>query len=177
MRASARSTLAATALVAASILPAQTPPTPRAPELPAGCEDLRVPAGNVVSSHVYAVGYQVYRWNSTTNTWQFWKPEAVLFADAGCNHPIGVHFIGPTWVHVSGGTVVGTFAAGRVVDPTAIAWLKLAVVEAAGPGPFGATTWIQRVNTTGGLAPTHVGQPTEIVRVPYTAEYFFYRAL
>jgi hypothetical protein len=165
------------ALVAASILPAQTPPTPRAPELPAGCEDLRVPAGNVVSAHVYAVGYQVYRWNSTTNTWQFWKPEAVLFADASCNHPIGVHFIGPTWVHVSGGTVVGTFAAGRVVDPTAIAWLKLAVVEAAGPGPFGATTWIQRVNTTGGLAPTHVGQPTEIVRVPYTAEYFFYRAL
>jgi hypothetical protein len=45
-----------------------------------------------------------------------------------------------------------------------------------GLGIFQRTTYIQRVNTTGGLAPadapTQVGQEA---RVPYTAEYFFYR--
>jgi hypothetical protein len=33
------------------------------------------------------------------------------------------------------------------------------------------------VNTVGGLAPGYVGQTGETVWVPYTAEYFFYRAL
>ena len=36
---------------------------------------------------------------------------------------------------------------------------------------------IQRVNTVGGKAPTAPGDYVgELVRVPYTAEYFFYRA-
>ena len=131
----------------------------------------------MVSFRTYAVGFQVYGWNTTTNTWQLLRPEAVLFADAACHQPIGVHFFGPTWMSVSGSAVVGTFAAGRVVDPTAIPWLRLAAVEAHGPGPFASTTWIQRVHTVGGRAPGHVGQPNEIVRVPYTADYLFYRAL
>ncbi|HZN39654.1 MAG TPA: DUF3455 domain-containing protein [Planctomycetota bacterium] len=177
LRAAARQwQLAAMALLAASLLPAQNPTT-RAPELPAGCEDLRVPAGHVVSFHTYAVGFQVYQWNATTNAWQFLRPEAVLFANAGFHQPIGVHFVGPTWTSVSGSTVVGSFYAGRVVDPTAIPWLRLSVVQAYGPGPFASTTWIQRVNTAGGKAPAYVGQPGETVWVPYTAEYFFYRAL
>jgi hypothetical protein len=38
-------------------------------------------------------------------------------------------------------------------------------------------TFIQRVNTVGGKAPSHSGDSVgEVVRVPYTAEYFFYRA-
>src|SRR5262249_49113230 len=37
-------------------------------------------------------------------------------------------------------------------------------------------TYIQRVNTVGGKAPTAPGDVGEVVRVPYTAEYFFYRA-
>ena len=166
---------AAIALLAAFLLPAQSLTT-RAPELPAGCEDLQVPEGHRVSFHAYAAGFQVYRWNSATNTWQFLRPEALLFADAGCHQPIGVHFFGPTWI-LGNSAVGGSFYAGRTVDPTAIPWLRLSAVEASGAGPLASTTWIQRVNTVGGLAPTHVGQPTEIVMVPYTAEYFFYRAL
>ena len=42
---------------------------------------------------------------------------------------------------------------------------------------FEGTTYIQRVNTTGGLAPAAVPtQAGQEVKVPYTAEYFFYRA-
>ena len=57
--------------------------------------------------------------------------------------------------------------------------LLLEAKSAEGPGIFARVTYIQRVNTTGGTAPTegcdaaHAGQE---VRVPYTADYFFYRA-
>jgi hypothetical protein len=70
------------------------------------------------------------------------------------------------------------------VEPGAIPWL---LVEVAGAqlGPMGggfltSATFIHRVNTTGGLAPTtgctkraDVGA---VALVPYTADYFFYKA-
>ena len=64
------------------------------------------------------------------------------------------------------------------MDPGAIPWLILSAVptNTVGPGIFERTTYIQRVNTTGGLAPTAL--PTALgqeAQVPYTAEYFFYR--
>ena len=72
---------------------------------------------------------------------------------------------------------MGAKVAGVTVDATAIPWLLLRAVSADGPGIFARTTYIQRVNTVGGLAPstpgTAVGQEAD---VPYTAEYFFYRA-
>ena len=38
-------------------------------------------------------------------------------------------------------------------------------------------TYIQRVNTSGGLAPTDPGHVVgEQVKVPYAAQYYFYRA-
>jgi len=44
------------------------------------------------------------------------------------------------------------------------------------PGIFEPTTYIQRVNTVGGLAPSTPGTVVgEEARVPYAAEYFFYR--
>jgi hypothetical protein len=74
--------------------------------------------------------------------------------------------------------VVGAVDAPPVtVDRNAIPWLRLRAAHTEGPGIFADTTFIQRVNTTGGKAPsvngTFVGQ---VARVPYTADYFFYRA-
>ena len=43
------------------------------------CDSLRVPAGNRLSSRVYAKGVQIYRWNGTS--WVFAGPEATLYAD------------------------------------------------------------------------------------------------
>jgi hypothetical protein len=49
-------------------------------------------------------------------------------------------------------------------------------VSSEGPGIFRRVTFIQRVNTVGGNAPSAPGDFTgEVVRVPYTTEYFFYR--
>jgi hypothetical protein len=45
-----------------------------------------------------------------------------------------------------------------------------------GPGIFDGITHIQRVNTVGGIAPADPGDFVgDQARVPYTADYFFYR--
>src|SRR5206468_943717 len=44
------------------------------------------------------------------------------------------------------------------------------------PGIFARTTYVQRVNTVGGRAPGTAGTAAgQVARVPYTAEYYFYR--
>jgi hypothetical protein len=108
------------------------------------------------------------------------------------------HFLSPnpfdggapraTWQHSRDTSTVWGLAIESSSDPNfvapgAIPWLKLQVVGAQ-VGPTGgrklmATTYIQRLNTSGGVAPstgcaasTDVGKKT---LVPYTADYFFYR--
>jgi len=57
--------------------------------------------------------------------------------------------------------------------------LLLQAVASTDPNYYSQITYIQRVNTTGGLAPTtgadaaHLGVQES---VPYTAEYYFYAA-
>jgi hypothetical protein len=69
------------------------------------------------------------------------------------------------------------------VDPRAVAWLLLDEVGVQ-EGPTGGdtltkTTFVQRLNTTGGLAPkTGCSSLTDVGNqafVPYTADYFFYQ--
>ena len=70
------------------------------------------------------------------------------------------------------------------VEPGAIPWLLLQVVG-TGTGPTGGAfltqaTFIQRLNTSGGVAPatgcSSSGNVGAISLVPYTADYFFYKA-
>jgi hypothetical protein len=147
----------------------------RAPELPSpACDELQVPAGHKVSFHVYALGVQKYRWNGTS--WLFLGPEATLYADANYRGKVGTHYGGPTWESNSGSLVVGERMAGCSANPTAIDWLLLRAVETDGPGIFSKVTFIQRVNTVGGRAPAESGVVGEERRIPYTTEYYFYRA-
>ena len=71
----------------------------------------------------------------------------------------------------------------RFVKKGAVAWLKLTAVGSE-DGPTGGdtltkTTFIQRLNTSGGLAPaTGCGSLAEVgtqAFMPYTADYFFYK--
>ena len=141
------------------------------------CDSLRVEPGNALALRVYALGVQVYRWNGTS--WGFVEPVATLFADAHYRGEVGIHYVGPTWESNSGSKVVATRVpdTGCTPDPTAIPWLLLKKVSTEGPGIFGSVTYIQRVNTTGGTPPTAPGSVIgEEKEVPYTAEYYFYRA-
>jgi hypothetical protein len=148
---------------------------------------LAVPDGNKVSFHAYAVGVQIYSATASAASptgfaWTLQGPDAVLFDSDG--NVVGSHyaFAGPTrpaWETLSGSRVVGSRTVpGVTVDPTAIPWLILNAVRTntVGPGVLERTTHIQRVNTSGGLAPS--AAPTQLgqeARVAYSAEYFFYR--
>jgi hypothetical protein len=139
------------------------------------CDSLRAPAGNRLSLHAYARGVQVYRWNGAT--WAFVEPDATLYADPWGIVRIGTHYAGPTWQSLGGSTVVGTALKRCSPTPNAIPWLLLGAVSSTGPGVFDGTTFVQRLNTTGGTAPSTPGSAVDAeARVPYTAEYLFYRA-
>lgn len=138
------------------------------------CPALQVEAGNKVVSHVYAVGVQIYQWNGTS--WAFVAPEAKLFANPGGTGLVGTHYAGPTWESVSGSKVIGAVVERCTPDPSAIPWLLLRAVDDEGPGIFEGVTFIQRLNTAGGLAPSAPGDFVgQEARIPYTTEYFFYR--
>jgi len=148
------------------------------PTLPAGCESLQVEEGNALAFRTYAMGVQVYSWNGSS--WIFVEPVATLFADARYNGEVGRHYVGPTWESNSGSKVVAARIPGKgcTPDSTAIPWLILKKVSTDGSGIFSSITFVQRVNTTGGTAPTAPGaEMGERKEVPYTAEYYFYRAM
>ncbi len=143
--------------------------------LPAVCNNVEVPEGHKVDSRIYAVGVQRYRWNG--DAWVFVEPVATLYADAKYHEKVGIHYAGPTWQFNNGGKVVAARLEGCSPNPTAIPWLLLEITTTNGPGIFTSLTYIQRVNTVGGLAPTASGTSIgAIADVPYTAEYYFYQA-
>lgn len=133
---------------------------------------LDVPAGNQPAFRMRASGVQIYDCNGSA--WVFRAPEAGLFNAGG--QIKGTHFAGPTW-ESNGGRVVAVREAGATVDPTAIPWLLLRAVSWEGRGRMTGVTYIQRVETAGGLAPAsgcdaaHAGA---VARVGYTATYVFF---
>ena len=147
----------------------------RAPEVP---DEITVGTTNKVHFHGYAEGVQIYTWNGTD--WGNAVPRATLFDDDG--NVVATHFgttNGPAWRSNSGSEVVGKLPPKRVtVDRTAIQWLLLPAFQefTHGPGIFANITFIHRVNTVGGLAPSDPGAFVgQVAEVPYAADYFFYR--
>src|SRR5262249_17791709 len=116
-------------------------------------------------------GVQIYRWDGTK--WVFVAPEAVLFeGDAGA---VAIHFAGPTWESRSGSTVVGSGVAKGPPDPGPIPGLDL-TASSEGPRIFPDGTFLQRLNPMGGIATDEPGDFIgDEARVPYMAQYVFYR--
>ena len=128
----------------------------------------------------HAVGVQIYTCNGST--WGPATPRADLYGDN--DRVIIKHYGGPTWQATDGSKVVASRVDGVIVDETAIPWLLLK----AGPTSPGAagdrlegTTFIQRLNTTGGLPPAasecDAASAGTVREVPYTADYYFWKAL
>jgi Protein of unknown function (DUF3455) len=137
--------------------------------------------------------------------WAFYAPQATLFdVDVGHDKQIITHFLSPN--PAEGGTLRPTWQHSRdtstvwvnnsvpparsstdqaFVAAGAIPWLLLPVAGTQG-GPTGSdtltkTTFIQRLNTSGGVAPaaSTCATTTDIGKkalVPYSADYFFYKA-
>lgn len=155
---------------------------------------LQVDPGHKLFLVGHAAGTQNYICLATG--WTFYGPQATVFDGKG--EQIGTHFLSPnpdeggearaTWQDSRDTSAVWARAVESSTDPAyvapgAVAWLKLVRVGSQA-GPTGGdrlagTTFIQRLNTSGGIAPTtgcsdasHVGRKAF---VPYTADYYFYR--
>jgi len=166
-------------LVTVAVKSAQAFDNSNGPTLPEQCSTIKAPEGTKLAFHVYARGVQVYRWNAITFSWDFVAPVANLFAEENYFGEVGSHRSGPTWESKSGSLVEGrrVLGIGCSPDPNAIAWIALTKFRTEGAGIFSNVTFIQRVNTTGGLAPSVPGSNDgEVKEIPYTAEYYFYRA-
>jgi hypothetical protein len=160
--------------------------------------NLDVPLGHTPFLIAHAYGTQNYICSLAHGgfEWTFFGPQATLFDDSG--QQIATHFLSPnpdengkaraTWQHSQDSSAVwaGAVASssdGAFVDPDAIPWLLLQVVGAEdgaiSGGVLSSTTFLQRVNTMGGLAPeSGCGRALDIglkALMPYTADYVFYR--
>jgi hypothetical protein len=145
----------------------------RLPDL-TSCPTLAAPDGSTLLLHAFGIGVQIYHWNGAT--WGAATPAATIYADAGGKGQIATHFAGPSWQSNSGSKVVGTVITKCTPDAASIAWLSLSAVP-TGNGIFSTVTFIQRLNTVGGNAPSTPGSTIgQEARVPYTADYLFYRA-
>ena len=144
---------------------------------------IQLPEGNKLFLVGHAAGIQIYSCNITASGhgWALVAPRANLYDDNG--KLLATHFRGPTWQANDGSYVVGRVENQVTVDPTAIPWLRLAAASTAA-GPDGdrllETTYIQRISTTGGLAPAVAACTAEtagtVEEVPYTADYYFWKA-
>jgi hypothetical protein len=152
---------------------------------------IQVPAGNQLFRVAHAVGTQNYVCLSTGWASRAYGPQATLFNEE--NEQVLTHFLSPnpdetnaaraTWQDSRDTSTVWANpidGASYTPDPTAIPWLLLKVVGKA-VGPTGgdkmiSTTYIQRLYTTGGLKPTGTCTEGDRALVPYTANYFFYKA-
>ena len=136
---------------------------------------LQPPVDEQLLFQLHAKGDQIYACKSESAQFN-WTLKAPTLSFS--TQPFGKHFAGPTWQANDGTRVTGK-AAVSIASPDAesIPWLLVKVVSHDGNGALSRATTIQRLNTKGGKAPgsgcdsDHVNQE---VRVPYSADYFFY---
>jgi hypothetical protein len=181
------------------VIPAARAQSITPPPVPA---NLQVPAGNVPFLQGNAEGTQNYVClpSGSGLAWKFQAPQATVFVTvqwlgSAVRQQIMTHFLSPN--PVEGGTARATWQSSldtssawakkieESSDPAfvaagAIPWFLLQVTGTR-RGPTGGsmlapTTYIQRVNTTGGALSGACMDPGSIQFVPYTATYIFYRA-
>ena len=144
-------------------------------------ESLAPPPGHHIQFTALAAGVQRYVCGARAGdpgwfAWTFQAPEATLWNPAG--EALGKHFAGPAWEGADGSLVTGEVL--RRADaalPDAIPWLLLKAKTTSGDGRFGSVTYIQRLETSGGVAPDDgcsVANAGATLAVPYTATYAFF---
>jgi hypothetical protein len=197
-RTSLRALRFAALLAVAAALPAAADRGPGCPVPPPVPANLEVPAGHRPYLAVHATGTQNYVClpgaSSTGLVWTFYGPQANGFDRR--DEQVMTHFLSanpveggtarPTWQHSRDTSAVWArpivaSTDPAYVEPGAIAWLLLEIVGSE-DGPNGGrrlapTTYIQRVETSGGVAPadgcTTLGAK---LFVPYETDYYFFRA-
>jgi uncharacterized protein DUF3455 len=132
---------------------------------------IKVPAGNKKIAVMPARGVQTYQ--CTAGAWTFLQPDAILRHHGRAEV---LHSRGPVWTDVFDGSSVTAAAQANSPVPGAIPQLLLKSTGNRGPGLLAGVTYIQRLNTTGGVSPTGACTDGATASVPYTADYAFWVA-
>jgi len=153
------------------------------PEVPSA---IAVPTDVRLAAHDHAIGMQIYNCGAsggadagggtTTYAWTFKAPDALLYDMDFV--PVALHGAGPSWTSTDGSVVVAhEIARADASRSDAIPWLLLKELSTTGPGVFSEVAFVQRINTWGGVAPAtgcDANTVDTLVRVPYSADYYFY---
>jgi Ca2+-binding RTX toxin-like protein len=131
----------------------------------------------------HATGVQKYTCQAN-GTWLFTDPEATLYKTTGTPQPIGAHFLNfasgrPVWQLDDGSSVEAARWAAMSAGTQNIPWLllrKVVTTSGADGDRLTRTTWVQRLNTSGGVAPGGTCTPGDTIAVAYSADYLFWRA-
>jgi hypothetical protein len=156
---------------------------------PAVDPSISVPDGGAVLLRATAKGTQDYTCTAQTvdggtkYAWVFAGPEATL---ADCNAAVvGQHFASdagataPEWQTNDGAFVIGKKLAAFTPDGggASVPWLLLQATSHGGSGTLSNVGYVQRLDTTGGVAPSKTCDATNAgatEKVSYTADYYFF---
>ena len=145
---------------------------------------VQVPAGNKVALETVGVGEITYQCKAKKDVadqfeWVFVGPDAALNDRKG--KQIGKYYGPPaTWESADGSKLTGTQVA---VAPSTAGNIPNQLVKAnpaSGNGAMTGVTYIQRVNTVGGVAPASACAASNLGSkqiVKYQADYIFYKAV
>jgi Protein of unknown function (DUF3455) len=145
---------------------------------------VQVPAGHKVAMETVGVGQITYECRAKTTAagefeWFFVGPDARLMDRNG--RQVGKYFGPPaTWENMDGSKVTATQVAVAPAMAGSIPYQLVKANPAVGNGMMNGTTYIQRVATRGGVAPSmpcDAGSLGAKQVVQYQADYIFYRAM
>lgn len=140
---------------------------------------LQPPAGYSVAFTTKAIGVQIYTSTSEAGSLPKWTFDAPLAELRGASEVIH-HYAGPAWEAADGSKVVRDKDTPVVTVPAKqaradIPWLLIKLSPDAAPGILSKVVYVQRIATTGGVAPASPpAREGTKVGVPYTATYVFY---
>jgi hypothetical protein len=143
---------------------------------------VRVPAGQFVKFMLKAKGDVTYQCQSVTNNttefaWSQGAPSATLSMANG--RSVGRFYGGPTWEADDGSSVTARVIASADAGAGNMPLQLLQAVQSEGNARFNTITYIQRLNTRGGLMPSSVCNASlkgQRELVNYEADYVFYSA-
>jgi hypothetical protein len=138
--------------------------------------ELAPPSGHVLSAVFRARGTQIYQ--CTAGTWALLEPAANLAGRVKgprpARLPTAIHFRGPSWESTNDGSLVEAKVVASSPVPGSIPQLLLQATKTRGEGVFGHVTYVQRLATSGGVAPAGACTDGRTAGIPYQAEYRFF---
>ena len=163
-------TYQASAAEVAPKAPAAFGPDARSVSIPGIPEAIKPPPGSKpIGAYIVTSGTQNYTCTADGAYNPSSTPEAQLVGTGGKIH----HFAGPSWQSVTDKSLVTATPTVKVAVAGSIPQLLLTVTSHTGTtrGLLSRVQAIQRLNTSGGAAPTTACTDGETVAVPYKANY------